>query len=217
MLGFNIEDAQALQHQMETFLIETESDWRSIVVQWEMLKECWNDNQYDHFMRFFDGLARSYQIAIAEVHEYSSFLKKIISEVEKVPHTEFGEVEELKWERHGAGDLKKSKVSQLPDNLKGVYYIHDPNILASEDSEITYYVGKSDSCIKGRLLSHLNKSSNRKLRKAVALDQPLLFYWHESPRPTYEEALEIGRLKSKGMLIGQRREKKVLIEKLDFD
>lgn len=217
MLGFNIEDAQNLQQQTEIFITEIEGDWKSLMAQWEMLKECWNDDQCNRFEQFFAVLAMSYQRAIEEVNEYSLFLQKKISEAEKVPHADYNEVEEPAWERYGAGDFTKSKISQLPDNLRGIYYIHDPDILTSEDSEITFYVGKSDSSIKTRLLSHLSKSSNKKLRKVIASGQPLLFYWHESPTPTYEEALVIRRLKSKGMLMGQRREIKVLIEKLDFD
>lgn len=60
-------------------------------------------------------------------------------------------------------------------------------------------------------------AAQKKLRKVIASGQPLLFYWHESPTPAYEEALVIRRLKSKGILMGQRREIKVLIEKLNFD
>ena len=92
--------------------------------------------------------------------------------------------------------------------MKGIYYIHDANFG-------TVYLGKSDSCVWTRLDCHLRGSSNRRLRQAVSSGENLSFFCWESPNPSYEEALEIKRLKEAGSLKGQRREIKPLIESLD--
>jgi hypothetical protein len=119
-----------------------------------------------------------------------------------------GKKEEKAWSKEFGGVFNQSRVNSLPDGLQGLYYIH------SSDSE-TMYLGKSDSCIKGRLQSHLRSSSNSRLRAAVQAGKDLLFFCWESPNPSYEEAIEIKRLKGAGFLAGQRREKKPLIEYLD--
>jgi hypothetical protein len=116
--------------------------------------------------------------------------------------------DERKWDRDYCGFFNQNGIDRVPSGLMGLYYIH------SSDSE-TMYLGKSDSCVKGRLKSHLSYSSNRRLRSAVQSGKELFFYCWESPNPSYEEAIEIKRLKGVGFLSGQRREKKPLIEYLD--
>jgi hypothetical protein len=111
---------------------------------------------------------------------------------------------EKKWNREYGGVFSKDGIARLPDDLEGLYYIH------TSDSE-TMYLGKSDRSVKGRLESHLKSSSNSRLRQAVQSGEDLLFYCWESPNPSYEEAIEIKRLKGEGLLKGQRREKKPLI------
>lgn len=119
-----------------------------------------------------------------------------------------GTKEEKMWSREYSGVFNKSNIDSLPDGLEGLYYID------SYDSE-TMYLGKSDSCVKGRLQSHLRNSSNSSLRSAVKSGKNLFFFCWESPNPKYEEAIEIKRLKGADFLRGQRREKKPLIQELD--
>lgn len=119
-----------------------------------------------------------------------------------------GTNDERMWNREYGGVFNQNGIDRLPSGLKGLYYIH------SSDSG-TMYLGKSDSCVKGRLQSHLRNSSNSRLRSAVQSGQELLFFCWESPSPSYEEAIEIKRLKGAGFLKGQRRERKPLIEYLD--
>jgi hypothetical protein len=112
------------------------------------------------------------------------------------------------WNRQYGGVFSKNGISIVDTGLQGLYYIH------SSDFE-TMYLGKSDSCVKGRLQSHLRSSTNSRLRSAVQSGKELFFFCWESPNPRYEEALEIKRLKGAGFLKGQKRERKPLIEYLD--
>jgi hypothetical protein len=111
------------------------------------------------------------------------------------------------WNKEFAGPFNQSSVGRVDDNIKGLYFIHTPDFK-------TMYIGKSDSCVKERLKKHLRSSSNSNLRSAVNSGAELLFMCWESPNPKYEEALEIKRLKSAGLL-HQRSEIKPLIEYLD--
>lgn len=106
--------------------------------------------------------------------------------------------------RYYGGVFNQEGIRRVPPGMEGLYYIH------SSDYE-TEYLGKSNSCVKGRLQRHLNGSSNSSLRVAVQSGEELLFYCWESPDPKYEEAIEIKRLKETGSLIRQRREVKPLI------
>jgi hypothetical protein len=115
--------------------------------------------------------------------------------------------------RDWAGPFNRASVENVAENAAGIYVISSPRALS--DPKETLYVGKSDSCIQGRLKKHLRSSSNQSLRKAVSSGEELLFYCWESPDPKYEEALEIKRLKQVGRLAGQRNERKPLIEYLD--
>ncbi|MEA5421355.1 hypothetical protein VB712_19190 [Spirulina sp. CCNP1310] len=111
------------------------------------------------------------------------------------------------WNKEFAGPFNQSSVGQVDNNMKGLYFIHTPGFE-------TMYIGKSDSCVKTRLQAHLRSSSNKNLRSVVNSGADLLFMCWDSPNPKYEEALEIKRLKSAGLL-HQRSEKKPLIEYLD--
>ena len=113
--------------------------------------------------------------------------------------------EEPKWDRSFNDSFNEGCIGKIPQGLKGIYSIHG---VSSE----TMYLGKSDDCIRSRLLSHLRESSNRNLKKAISSGERLVFFCKESPDPKYEEALEIKRLKSAGYLQGQRREHKPLLK-----
>ncbi len=112
---------------------------------------------------------------------------------------------EQKW-REYSGYFTKEGIAKIPDDLKGLYFIHNP------DSE-TIYLGKSDAIkgVKSRLECHLNNSSNKALGSAVKSGEKLSFYCWESPDPDYEEAIEIKRMKRAGLLAKQRRENNPLI------
>jgi hypothetical protein len=113
--------------------------------------------------------------------------------------------EDPKWDRSFNDSFNEACISKIPKGLKGIYSIHG---VSSE----TMYLGMTENCIRGRLLQHLQGSSNRNLKKAISSGERLVFFCKESPDPKYEEALEIKRLKSAGYLQGQRREHKPLLE-----
>lgn len=109
-----------------------------------------------------------------------------------------------KW-REYQGVFTKEEIAKIPDDLKGLYFIF------SSDCE-TMYLGKSSGSkgVKSRLESHLRNSSNQALRSAVQSGEKFFFFCWESPDPEYEEAIEIKRLKERGLLTNQRRENKPL-------
>jgi len=112
------------------------------------------------------------------------------------------------WDKNYCGFFNQACVEEVPPSLKGLYYIHNADLSKQ-------YIGKSDDCIKGRLKAHLRGSHNKNLKALVASGEELSFYCWESPDPKYEEAIEIKRFKEVGLLKGQRRENKPLIEYLD--
>lgn len=107
------------------------------------------------------------------------------------------------------GIFNEACVSKVKPNLKGIYHIWE--------SPEVQYVGKSDDCIRGRLEKHLKGKGNQKIAEALQSGAELVFAYWESPHPTYEEALEIARLKNTGLLDNQKRERKPLIIYLDDD
>jgi|GEM_PF-4201447 len=217
MLRFNISDAQLLHFQLEAFHIKLEGDWQSLIFQWDKLKECWNDTQYNEFEQLFETLSIRYFQLIERRHEYNLFLQHLINKLENIPEQNYSEINTRKRNRCGSGKLIRSEISQLPNDLKGIYYIYACDIANLENLETIYYIGKAEDSIKNKLLFHLDKSSNQKLRKVIASDQSLVFYWYESSTPGYEEVLEIRRLRNKSMFIGEFCNQKVVIEKLDVD
>ena len=112
---------------------------------------------------------------------------------------------EIIW-REYSGYFTEEGIAKIPDDLKGLYFIHNP------DSE-TMYLGESTAVkgVKSRLECHLKNSSNKALRSAVKSGEKLLFYCWESPDPEHEEAIEIKRMKGGGLLAKQQREDKPLI------
>ncbi|HBR00468.1 MULTISPECIES: hypothetical protein [unclassified Roseofilum] len=108
-----------------------------------------------------------------------------------------------------AGIFNETCVNEIEPNLKGIYHIWE--------SPEVQYVGKSDDCIRGRLEKHLKGEGNQRIAKAIRSGVELVFSYWESPHPTYEEALEIARLKNAGLLDNQKRERKPLIIHLDND
>lgn len=117
------------------------------------------------------------------------------------------EAENGLWEKEYFGIFNQDSVEKIDRNLKGIYHIYS--------SDGMQYIGKSDSCIRGRLKCHLKDSRNKRLKAAIESEVEFIFSCWESPDPKYEEALEIKRMKGSGLLKGQRREKKPLIEYLD--
>ncbi|MDJ1172804.1 GIY-YIG nuclease family protein [Roseofilum capinflatum] len=107
------------------------------------------------------------------------------------------------------GLFNETCVNEIEPNLKGIYHIWE--------SPEVQYIGKSDDCIRGRLEKHLNGKGNKRIAKAIQSGAELVFSYWESPHPTYEEALEIARLKKTGFLNNQKRERKPLIIYLDDD
>ncbi|MDJ1171511.1 GIY-YIG nuclease family protein [Roseofilum sp. BLCC_M154] len=107
------------------------------------------------------------------------------------------------------GIFNETCVNEIEPHLKGIYHIWE--------SPEVQYVGKSDDCIRGRLEKHLKGEGNKRIAKAIRSGAELVFSYWESPHPTYEEALEIARLKKTGFLNNQKRERKPLIIYLDDD
>ncbi|WP_283757728.1 hypothetical protein [Roseofilum casamattae] len=105
------------------------------------------------------------------------------------------------------GIFNETCISEVPSNLKGIYHIWE--------SPEVQYVGKSDDCIRGRLEKHLAGEGNPRIAEAIKSGKELVFAYWESAHPTYEEALEITRLKNTGLLDNQKRERKPLITYLD--
>jgi hypothetical protein len=112
------------------------------------------------------------------------------------------------WREEYGSSFNQDRIEKVPSNLKGLYCIHNTDFSKQ-------YIGKSDDCIKGRLKAHLKGSHNKNLKALVESGEEVFFYCWQSPDPKYEEAIEIKRLKEVGLLKGQRREKKHLIEYLD--
>ena len=85
MLGFNVEDAIALQSQLLKCIENIEDDWTNVKTQWEQLKDCWHDRQYDRFKPFFQILSENHIKALEEYNKYSDFLAQKIQETKEIP------------------------------------------------------------------------------------------------------------------------------------
>ncbi len=85
MLGFNIKDAQNYQHKLGIFIHNVEDEWGNLIRQWEQLKDCWHDRQYERFEPYFKILSERYQQSLTECNDYHVFLGGKINEMEKEP------------------------------------------------------------------------------------------------------------------------------------
>ena len=217
MFGFNIEDAQILQYKIEAFISVIENEWESVICQWQDLKDCWHDSQCEDFEPLFDDLSQSYQMAIEDIYKYREFLQNKMIETEKVSNLELPKIKKALLNRWGTGEFTKHKVLQIPDDLKGLYYIYLTDTLDSQELETTLYIGKSEHSIKDKLLHHLNKSGNTNFMKIIISEQSLRFYWWESSNPSYEEALAPHHLQRAGLLKRQIRKRDPIVKYLDFD
>ena len=217
MFGFNVENAQILQYQLELFISAIENEWDSVISQWQELKDCWHDSQCEDFEPLFEDLSQSYQRAIEDIYKYHEFLQNKMIETEKVPNLELPKIKKSLLNRWGTGEFTKDKILQISDDLKGIYYIYLIDIPDSQDLETTLYIGKSEHSMRDKLLHHLNKSSNTNLKKVIVSEQPLQFYWWESSNPSYGEALEYHQLQRAGLLRRQLRKRDTTVKYLDFD
>ena len=171
----------------------------------------------DDFEPLFEDLSESYQRAIEDIYKYHEFLQNKMIETEKVPNLELPKIKKALLNSWGTGKFTKDKISQIPDDLKGIYYIYLADIPDSQDLEKTLYISKSEYPIRDKLLNHLHKSSNTNLREVIVSERPLQFYWYEFPNPSYDEALEIHRLQRAGLLKKQTNRKYPVVTYLDFD
>lgn len=80
MLGFNVEDAIAMQCQLDKFIVNIEDEWVTLQLQWDHLKNCWHDHQYNKFESYFNALSEGYTRAIKECRVYYDFLSMKIRE-----------------------------------------------------------------------------------------------------------------------------------------
>jgi len=215
MLEFNIEDAQALKHHLEAVASEIIREWESVIVQWQELKDCWDDSQYTSFETLFENLLDNYQKLMEDIYIYHNFLQNKITESEKIAHLELPTIKKTTVCRWGTGEFTKNKVVQTPDNIKGIYYIYSLDFINSQDTEEILYVGKSEHSIKNSLLRHLNNSSNVNLRKDIVLEYMMQFYWYESYDLSCEDELDITQIKRAGLFKAQDRKKNLIIEYLD--
>jgi len=85
MLGINVEDTLALHRQLVNFIADVEDDWTSVKTQWEDLKACWCDRQYERFEPYFDALSGNYIKTLEECKRYSEFLSNKIQETKEIP------------------------------------------------------------------------------------------------------------------------------------
>ena len=215
MLEFNIEDAQALKHHLEAFVSGIGREWESVIVQWQELRDSWDDSQCASFETSFENLSDNYRKLMEDIYTYHDFLQNKITESEKIAHLELPIIKKTTLCRWGTGEFTKNKVDQIPDDLKGIYYIHSPDIINSQEREVTLYVGRSERSIKNSLLCHLDNSNNVNLRKDIGLGQMMRFYWYESHDLSYEEELDITQMKRAGLFKSQDRRRNLIVEYLD--
>jgi hypothetical protein len=102
-------------------------------------------------------------------------------------------------------------IRSLPDGMKGVYVIYDEDVAAAW----TAYIGKSDSCMKKRLLAHYRGRGNSKIKMLVDHRHDLWFSCVEHSNPKLLEAHEI--LKLALPAANSRYERKPLTEGIMID
>ncbi|MEG4799269.1 hypothetical protein QUB63_01260 [Microcoleus sp. ARI1-B5] len=92
----------------------------------------------------------------------------------------------------GPVKFNKENVNKLTRGMKGVYGIYD-----AEFPNGTAYLGMSESCIRERLLAHLepnNRNGSKTIHMLVEHNHDLWFSYEETYNPRLQEAEEIFRL-----------------------
>ncbi|MCU0549791.1 MAG: hypothetical protein MUC48_10640 [Leptolyngbya sp. Prado105] len=85
--GISFEDTQSLLQQLRQFQETIGGDWKSVLSQWENLRDCWQDRQYDRFEPFFEQLCETYNQCEQQCEEYTQFLSDRIQTSEDAAQT----------------------------------------------------------------------------------------------------------------------------------
>lgn len=85
--------------------------------------------------------------------------------------------------------FNEDNVRKLRTGLKGIYAIYD-----AEFSQASAYIGRSESCIKTRLMAHLkpkNNKGSKSIHMLVEHKHELWFSYEETSNSRFKEAEEI--------------------------
>jgi hypothetical protein len=234
MTSFSLEEAIQFRNRLQRYKELYHYEWESLRQRWHDLQYVWQDSHRLEFEQDFQRFIQSQDEIFTDLESHLQRIDRVIIVIHSIqenlaplsentqpistqattsptptPSSSPSEPESEKepWGEEYFGIFNQASVEKIGSNLKGLYHIYS--------SDGMQYIGKSDDCIRGRLKSHLRSSTNKRLKAAVQLGTEFVFSCWESPDPKYEEAIEIKRMKGAGLLKGQRREKKPLIEYLD--
>ncbi len=85
--GISFEDTQNLLQQLQRFQETIGGDWKTVLNQWQNLRSCWQDRQYDRFEPFFEALCRTYSECESQCQDYNQFLEERIRASETAAQT----------------------------------------------------------------------------------------------------------------------------------
>jgi archaellum component FlaC len=77
-VGINIDHTRALLQAIQHFQEVVDDDWKRVVGQWQDLKDCWRDSQYDRFEPSFEQLCNAYNLCARQCEQYVEFLENRI-------------------------------------------------------------------------------------------------------------------------------------------
>jgi hypothetical protein len=80
----------------------------------------------------------------------------------------------------------EENVLGLSRDMRGIYAIYD-----DEYPELAAYIGKSESCIRHRLLKHVRGNGNATIGMLIDNNHDLWFSFEETSNPRYDEAKAI--------------------------
>ncbi|EKD10329.1 hypothetical protein [Limnospira platensis] len=76
--SFIVEDAEQLLTELRRFNDSLKTEWSRVQSQWDNLKKCWHDPQYDEYSPLFEKLKERYQQTEIECEKYIAFIYKQI-------------------------------------------------------------------------------------------------------------------------------------------